>query len=160
MQRLQYPYHSSWKAIVAIAVMFGACLALFAWKTATNDRGVIINHAIELGPRGATIFYGVLALASALFVAAALFLAFSRTKFEHHLLIDDRGLELPKSNWAQAHQLIAFADITSVEQVVMSGQHWIIVKHRGGKVNIDRNRLPNKAAFEEVAQALVSRTQR
>ncbi len=157
MERLQYPYNPSWKLIAGVTALFAACLALFAYKTLTNDRGVIINHAIELGPHGATIFYGILAGCSAGFVLIGLFMAMARTRFEHRLVIDGEGIELPKKAWKAEHHRIAFADISDVKHMSMNGNHWIAVKHRAGKINIDGNRLPTKADFEIVLRALVNR---
>ncbi len=160
MERLQYPYRPSWKLIVGVTALFGACLVFFIHQTVTNDRGVIINHAIELGPQGATIFYGVLAFFSGVFVVAGLFMAVARTRFEHRLVIDEQGVELPSKAWKAEHMRVAFSDIGDVRHMVMNGSHWIAVTHQNGKLNIDGNRLPSKADFEIVMRTLVDRVER
>lgn len=159
MERLHYTYQASWKLIIGVTAMFGACLALFGYKTATNDVGVVINHAIELGPQGATIFYACLALASLGFVGMGLTLAVGRSRFDHHLTVDQQGIELPRRPWARDHVRVAFADIVDMKHQSVNGTHFLVVRHKTGKVTIDRNKLPSKADFELVMRTIVERVE-
>ena len=65
---LRRPY---WEAILAV-LFFGACAVFFYFKATNNDRGLIINGIIELGPESADWFYAILGLASGAFVAVGL----------------------------------------------------------------------------------------
>ncbi len=55
-----------------ITVMFGGAAAFLAHRASTNDRGLVINGIIHLGPSSADVFYAVLAILSVGFVAIGL----------------------------------------------------------------------------------------
>ena len=58
---LRRPYK---EAIVAL-VLFGGCAAFFFVRASNNDRGLILNGLIEMGPGAADWFYAILGLLSA-----------------------------------------------------------------------------------------------
>ena len=65
---LRRPYAEGVLAIV----LFGACAVFFYYKATNNDRGLILNGLIEMGPEAADWFYAVLGLLSGAFVVAGL----------------------------------------------------------------------------------------
>jgi hypothetical protein len=58
---LRRPYR---EAILAL-LMFGGCAVFFYVKASNNDRGLILNGIIEMGPQGADWFYAILGILSA-----------------------------------------------------------------------------------------------
>lgn len=65
---LRRPYREGVLAIV----LFGACAVFFYYKATNNDRGLILNGLIEMGPEAADWFYAILGLLSGAFVVAGL----------------------------------------------------------------------------------------
>jgi hypothetical protein len=53
----EYDYRPRLTLIVFVAAFFGLGAVVLGSKAARNDRGVIISHAVELGPDEATAFY-------------------------------------------------------------------------------------------------------
>jgi hypothetical protein len=76
-----------WPTIVLCAGFFGLSAAVLGAKAANNDRGLIINHVIELGPEGATTFYWALTALSVGFVAISAFMACHRLGYRRRLAV-------------------------------------------------------------------------
>lgn len=155
----EYEYRPRWTTIVFCAAFFGPCAAVLGLKAANNDRGLIINRVIELGPDGATILYWVLAALSAAFVGIAAFLAYDRLTFMRRLAFGPTALIVPASRWSQEEQEIAYRDIVALSEATISGQRFLYVTHRGGTFTVTASLLPCKAAFAEVCELLATKAQ-
>ena len=53
----EYKYKPSWLIILLCGGMFALAAVFFGVRANSNDRGLIINHIIELSENGATISY-------------------------------------------------------------------------------------------------------
>lgn len=153
----QYEYRPKWTLIVLCAAFFGLGTAVLGSKAANNDRGVIINRIIELGPDGATAFYWGLAALSAGFVTIAAFLAYHRVTFHQRLAFGPAAMTVPASRWSREEKEIAYRDIASLSEATISGQRFLYVTHTGGKYTITASMLPSKAAFGEVCELLAAK---
>jgi acyl-coenzyme A synthetase/AMP-(fatty) acid ligase len=153
----EYEYRPKWTMIVLCGAFFGLCAAVLGAKAANNDRGVIINRIVELGPDGATTFYWVLAALSAGFVALAAFLAYHRLTYRQRLAFGPAALTVPASQWSRKEKEIAYRDIVALSEATISGQRFLYVAHLGGKHTITASMLPSKAAFVEVCELLAAR---
>ena len=71
MTTIEYPYKPRPRVMLGCVAFFGLIAAGMTYEAITNDRGLILN-GIPLSPRGATIFYAVVAGVCALFVLAGL----------------------------------------------------------------------------------------
>ena len=149
-----YPYQARPRSIVTLIVIGSGMAVFFAWLARTNHVGVIINHAIELGPEGADRLYWCFALLGAGLVVLGGALWYVRAKYERHFLIDDNGIELPKSAFTGAHHRVSFADMTSVRTFAQHGRLFLVVKHRTGKLQVHSNNFPAAADFDAVARRL------
>jgi hypothetical protein len=59
------PLRRPYKETILALVLFGACAAFFFVRASNNDRGLILNGIIEMGPEGADWFYAIMGLLSA-----------------------------------------------------------------------------------------------
>jgi hypothetical protein len=150
----EYEYRPKWTMIVFCGAFFALCTAVIASKAANNDRGVVINHIIELGPEGATTFYWGLAALCAAFVVIAVFLAYHRVVFKQSLLFGPAVLIVPASQWSRAQKEIAYRDIHKLSERSVYGQRFLIIACAGGKYTVNASMLPSKSAFEEVRELL------
>jgi hypothetical protein len=153
----EYAYRTKWTMIVICALLFGPCTAVLGTKAANNDRGVIINRLIELGPDGATAFYWVLTAIGAGLVAMAAFLAYHRLTFDHRLVFGPAAMTVPASLWSRAEKAIAYRDIVELSGAAIDGQRLLYARHAGGKYTIDASLLPSVAAFDEVCELLATK---
>jgi hypothetical protein len=67
------PLRRPYKETILALVMFGGCAAFFYVRASNNDRGLILNGIIEMGPAAADWFYAILGLLSAAMALAGLF---------------------------------------------------------------------------------------
>jgi len=67
------PLRRPYKEAILALVLFGACAAFFFVKATNNDRGLILNGIIEMGPEGADWFYAVMGIFSAAIASLGLF---------------------------------------------------------------------------------------
>jgi hypothetical protein len=153
----EFAYHPKWTTILACAGFFGLAAVVLGIKAANNDRGLIINGIVELGPEGATVFYWVLTAASMGFVAAAVLIAYHRLTYRQRLAFGRSALIVPAWRWSRQEKEIAYQDIRELSTATISGQRFLNITHRGGKFTITASLLPSKAAFEEVRELLAAK---
>ncbi|MBE7463852.1 MAG: hypothetical protein HS116_10135 [Planctomycetes bacterium] len=154
---LKYEYRPKWALIILSGAFFGLGTAVLGYKAANNDRGVIINNIIELGPEGATTFYWVLAAISAGFVATTVFLVYQRVAFHQRLVFGPAAMTVPASRWSREEKVIAYQDISALTETVVSGQRFLYVMHPGGRYTIAATLLPSNAAFAEICALLAAK---
>ena len=155
----EYEYRPKWTLIVFCAAFFGLGAVVLGEKAANNDRGLIINRVIELGPDGATVFFWVLTACSVGFVAIAAFLAYHRLTFRQRLAFGPTAVIVPVSRWSREEKEIAYRDILGLSEATISGQRFLYVTHPGGKYTITASMLPSRAAFAEVCELLAVKAQ-
>jgi hypothetical protein len=153
----EFEYKPRWTTILACGVFFGLCAVVLGIKAANNDRGLIINGIIELGPDGATLFYWVLTTSSIGFVAVAILIAYHRLTYRQRLAFGVSSLIGPTSRWSRQEREIAYRDIRELSTITISGQRFLYITHLGGKYTIAASLLPSKAAFEEVCELLATK---
>jgi hypothetical protein len=67
------PLRRPYKEAILALVLFGGCAAFFYVRASNNDRGLILNGLIEMGPQAADWFYAILGLLSAAMAFAGLY---------------------------------------------------------------------------------------
>lgn len=148
-----YPYRFGWPLLLFCLVLFGAGCPLLWRKAATNQRGLIINGLIELGPDGATTFYGVFAaLGAAIFVMFALMAWHNLTA--PPLVLSTDSITIPALFKGPA--AIPYASISDLAMINWSREVVLQIVHADGKTNIVASMLP-KGAFAEVVQVVTDR---
>ena len=153
----EYEYKTKWTAIVLCAAFSGLCTVVHGSKALSNDRGLIINHIIELGTDGATTFYWFLTSGSAGFVVATAFLAYHRVAFRQRITFGPAGVTIPASRWSRDKKEIAYRNIQALSPATLGGQYFLYVMHSGGKYVITASMLTSKAVFEEVRDLLAAK---
>ena len=153
----EYEYKPKWTVIVFCVAFCGSCAVVLGFKAANNERGVTINHLIELGPDGATAFFWSLTACSCGFVAIAVHLAYHRIAFRQRLAFGPASLTVPVSRWSHVEKEIAYSDIKELTERTISGQRFLYVTHPGGKYTITAAMLPSRAVFDEVCELLAAR---
>ncbi len=120
----------------------------------SNDRGLIINHVIELSKNGATIFYRVFCFLSLCFVAITIALTFHRLKYRQRITLTAADIIVPVSRWSADEKLIEYKDISSLSESNVSGQTFLYLFHSGGKYIINRSMPPSKKVCREIIKLL------
>ncbi|WP_225767136.1 hypothetical protein [Inquilinus sp. Marseille-Q2685] len=154
---LSYPYKPRIGLMVLATLFFAVCAAVLGSKAATADHGVVLNGLVELSAGGARTFYWVLAGLSAAFVAAGLFSIAVGLFSQRSLQVSDSELSAPSYLWASAPIVVSISDISEIRLRTISGQRMLLVRHRGGALNIMEKMLPDRASFEAVHAAIAER---
>src|SRR5688572_26539960 len=140
-------------------LFFGACSVVVAFKAAGNENGIRLFRFIEWSPEGANRFYLVLSIATGVFALVALFGLGKRLTCPQQIVLDDSGLDLPKSMFSRESLRAPFTEIASVSVSEVMGERTLRIALKDGKKKeIVQNHLPSRQAFDEIAQALQERT--
>lgn len=145
-----YDYRPKWTTIVLCAVFFGACAFVLTAKAQGNDRGLIINHIIELSPSGATVFYWVLAASSMGFVLMSGLLTVVRLTVHQRITVTEESLTFPPSRWSSEEATVPFGEIINLTASEVSGQRFFTIVYGGGKFTLTASLLPTNADFDEI----------
>ena len=153
----EYEYKPSWLIILLCGGMFGLAAVFFGVRANSNDRGLIINHVIELSENGATIFYWVFCFLSLGFVTITIALTFHRLKFRQRIAFTPTGIIVPASRWSADEKLIEYKNILALSEANVSGQTFLNLFHSDGKYIINRSILPSKKVYREIIELLEQR---
>ena len=143
---------------MAFASAFFAAIAFFMGREATlNDRGLVINGLIHLGPSGATIFYWCIAAIGAAFVTIGIPALFVGLLSSRRITLTATEISAPKFGFSRVATVVKLADIQHVSMQVVHKQRFLNVFHGNGKLTINESFLPSRVAFEELCAAIASR---
>lgn len=124
-------------------------------KALGNQVGLTINGILQLGPKGATVFYWILCVLSLGFVAAAAFLSFHRLTRQQRLAFTADAIFLPSSRWSSDEIAIPYHEIVKLATAEISGQRFLyLYRNDNTKFTITASLLPTKVAFDEVRTLL------
>jgi len=156
------PLVRPYKQVILAVLLFSACAVFLAYLAKTNDRGVIIYHLIHLGPDGADIFYAVLSLLSAGFVAIGVLGAYRISRFEtFQLVLGDSTLSMPTgATFRVTEAEILFRDIVSVEMLPPDAPKRLMIHARTGSHGLPANYLPNGWTLREVGDRIIERARK
>lgn len=153
----EYPYKPKVLVMLLAALFFAACGAGLTNAALTNDRGLIINGIITLGPGGATIFYWVMVGACSVFVLGGLWGIIIGLTSDRRLVLTETGIRAPKGGYSRQYVTIRFSDILNVTMQSVQKQRFLTVHHTNGKMSIAQSMLPDKEAFEEVTRMVTQK---
>jgi hypothetical protein len=143
---------------MALASAFFGAIAFFMGREATlNDRGLVINGLIHLGPSGATIFYWCIAAIGAAFVAIGVPALLVGLFSSRRITLTATEISAPKFGFSRAATVVKLANIQHMRVQVVQKQRFLNLLHTNGKLTINESFLPSRAAFEELCAAIASR---
>lgn len=152
-----FPYRTRMGTMLLAAAFFGGCAAIFAYKAATTDRGLIINGLIELDPSQAKVFFRVLEALSWLFVVAAIFATIHGRMKNPVLTLADDYIDIPTGIFGRREiTRIEFKNVTGASLDKISGQQILNLWTPATRAAVAKSLLPD-GAFERVLTAVRSR---
>jgi hypothetical protein len=151
----EYSYQSKWTLILGCIAFFALGAVVLAVKATRNQRGLLLEGVIELGPEGATRFYWGLAACGLGFVSLGAFLAYQRLRFRQRVALTATSLLVPKSNFSHEEIEIRYRDIEKLVQQSINGQHFLkIVRTSGKNYSLLASKLPSNADFSDFVYLL------
>ena len=143
---------------MALASAFFGAIAFFMGREAMfNDRGLVINGLIHLGPSGATVFYWCIAAIGGAFVAIGIPALFVGLFSSRQVTLTATEISAPGFGFSRTATVVKLADIQHLSTQVVQKQRFLNVFHTNGKLTINESFLPSRAAFEELCAAIASR---
>jgi hypothetical protein len=156
MGERHYTYNARWQVIFGADGFFAICAVVLAHKAATNDRGVIIESLIRLGPEGATTFFWCLTVCSVLFVLAAIAMAVRRIANPRTLVIDATGLWIPHGAFQTKQARVEFSEILSVSELKVKRQVFLRLKTYHKTYSITESLLPSRRDYDDIKSTIGS----
>ena len=157
MNEVRIPYKPNKTVFLFAVAFFGVCAGVMGNVAITNDKGLLLNRIFEFSPQGATIFYGVIAGASLVFVLVGLLALVKSVTTKREIVISDTSLTSPKSGFSKIDVTVDFSDVTNVALQTVQKTKILNIDHPGGRLSIPNSMLPNKQAFEELVSLLQTR---
>ena len=157
--RRVYPYMPSWKVMISLFLFFTFASIVVGVKAAGNTGGVRLFRLIEWSQKGATRFYITISILCGVFALVGLFGLWKRFARPQEIVVDDEGLEVPRSILSRDRVRVPFAEIASVSITEVMGERTMRVDSRdGSKREIAQNHLPSKKSLDEILEILRART--
>jgi hypothetical protein len=157
MNTLNFPYRPNpWKMLLA-CVFFAGCALVMGSEAIFDDRGLIIDRVIRLGPSEARTFNWCVAAISAAFVPFGIFAFCAGLWSGHQLSMSQTELSVPSFLFSQKPTIVKLADIQRVNLRVIKKRRFLNILYSGGKLTISESLLPSPAAFEELFSAIAHR---
>ena len=157
MQEIRYPYKPKTIIFVLIIALSGTAAAVLAYIAATNDRGLILNGIIEFSENGATIFYWCLAGAAVLFIVFGSIILVKGITSKKEVIATQEDIAAPKSGVSNKIITISYSEIIDLDIQKVQGQRFLTIFYSEGKLSIPQSMLPNKKAFEELADFVANK---
>lgn len=155
MENDQYEYGAKIKLALMGILFFGIIGAFLVFQGMENEKGLIINHMIELSPNEASGLYFLLSGASFLFAALAL-AAMAQSLFQGKtfLIIYPDRFTVPKSLF-QKEKNVYFSSIKAVKAQNVSGTKTLTFQSDDGKVCISNRSFKNEAFYQEAIEKIL-----
>jgi hypothetical protein len=136
---------------------FTLCAVFYFYKTATNDRGLILNGLLEFGAAGATAFYCTLGVLSLMFVLSAVLGVAHGLIRRPVLIVADDYITVPGTFLRRRENRIVLSQITAASIQKIYGQQLLTVWSGASKVTIARSMMPSQELFDRLVQIVAQK---
>lgn len=152
---LRRPYP---EALLAL-VMFGGCAAFFYFKAVNNDRGLILNGLIEMGPEGADWFYGVMGFLSAGLALMGLLGVWRISQIKHFQIdLGRKDMTLPVGPLFRAPVVtVPYDRIDSVELLGEGEKATVIIREGDQAYSISGRWIADGWAAQQILEEVIAR---
>ena len=148
-QDMRIPYKPKAWLMLAGVVFFGACLAVFVAQLLGGRLGTL-----DL------IVFGLLAVASVVFVVIGLVAFFSALTSKIEIVVTKDSISAPKSGIARKSVTVQFRDQIGLDVTAVGRQKFLDLSHPGGTLNIAAQSLPKGVSPEDLFHAVHERRER
>lgn len=157
---LEYSYKVNVKKMGLLVPIIAGLAVFMAHLGMTNDRGLILFHAIELDIENAKIFYWCMAAILGLSAGACLVAVITQLNAGDAtvLRIADDGFTIPVGFFEKRMEFVRYTDITKLTMMSVQGQNYLIIKHMGGKISLQQQSMENADAFTAATTAIIARS--
>lgn len=156
MEEIKFYYKTSTFKNLLGVFLFGAMTATLVHKAITNDRGLTINHIIELSPNSAAFFYWAGAIILSSVTLFGLWGIFAGKSLKKEIILTDHEISAPKSVISKKIVTIKYSDITGLNIQTVQKSKFLNIIHNGGKLTIPNSQLSNDD-FKKILEIITSK---
>ncbi|MDI1228089.1 MAG: hypothetical protein PSY14_10430 [bacterium] len=156
---LEYPYKVNVKKMGLLIPVIAGLAVLIVHLAMTNDRGLILFHAIHLGVENATIFYWGLSAVLGLAAGACLVAVITQLNAGDAtvLRIADDGFTIPVGFFEKRMEFVRYSDITKLTMMSVQGQNYLVIRHMGGKISLQQQSMADEQSFLVASGTIMAR---
>lgn len=146
---LEYSYKVNVKKMVLLIPVIAGLAVFMAHLGMTNDRGLILFHAIELDVENAKIFYWCMSAILGLSAGACLVAVITQLNAGDAtvLRIADDGFTIPVGFFEKRMEFVRYSDVTKLTMMSVQGQNYMVIRHMGGKISLQQQSMENRDAY-------------
>ncbi len=146
---LEYSYKVNVKKMVLLIPVIAGLAVFMAHLGMTNDRGLILFHAIELDVENAKIFYWCMSAILGLSAGACLVAVITQLNAGDAtvLRIADDGFTIPVGFFEKRMKFVRYSDVTKLTMMSVQGQNYMVIRHMGGKISLQQQSMENRDAY-------------
>lgn len=154
----KYPHDTAMRYLIILTGIMGAGALDMGYLAMTNDRGLVINGLIRLGPTGATIFYSLITVFLGAFFLYCAAMLLQRIINPHSLIIRHDGIIFCDGRLKPKQTLVPFAAIQMIgqQQGVKGGTRTLVLKVGNQKFLIHEEYLGNRRNYDEIYATVAS----
>ncbi|AJO75908.1 hypothetical protein [Pseudomonas sp. MRSN 12121] len=149
----RYYYGPNYKKMTLAGLVFGG-LSLFGIFGTPSENSSMIRLIEALGLNGHLVLQLVGVLGLAMTVAVAGSLIFLRGAGNRYVVLTDKKLFAPVSNFSSKTREIRLINISDLELVEVFNQRFIRVTHADGKMELVENMFKNPSLFHDCYEAI------
>lgn len=158
VETLRFRYRPQPGRTLLVGAFFALCAIVLVHMARTNDRGMVINHIIELDPAWARGVLWALAACAVAFVLVALVSIASALGQERWIVLDKHAVTAPPFGFSKKQRRIAFADVADLRLRQVHRQRFVeIVGSDGRKLSVPASMLSSQAEFDRLLDELARR---
>lgn len=157
MEPRTYTYRASAPIMFMVIVFFGACAWVIAHQALNVEGPVRLKYIGRVSVEAVPYVLWTLTGVSLAFVLAGIFGLFRSFSGGGVILLDDNGIEAPRSQVSSRTRRLEWTRITAVKVIEMRGQVILSLTAGDRKLTIARSGLRPKGAFDELLAQVQTR---
>ncbi len=153
------PLRRPYRDLVLAFVLFGACAVFFYVRASNNDRGLILNGVIEMGPEGADWFYAIMGILSAAMSGAGLWGSWNVAQIQNwHLDLGKTEMTFPGAPLLRSPMVkVPYDRIVAVEMITQGTIPALIIREDDRTHNIPSKWIAEDWTAQQVSDEIISR---
>lgn len=153
------PLRRPYKEALLVLFMFGGCAIFFYVKASNNDRGLILNGLIEMGPQAADWFYAILGILSGAMGLAGLFGAWRISQIKNFQIeLGRKEMTFPAAPvFRAALATVPYDRIESVEIVGHGNTSFVTIRESDRAYSIPSRWMADGWTAQQILEEVIAR---
>ncbi len=149
-----FSYKPKLLPVLLALCFFLGCLATMAYALLFEDRQVILENIVELGPGGSKIYFLLMAAASLFPVALSVMAIRASLMPDRRILLSPTHVTIPASILSRRRTDIALGDITGLSLQTERSGRILHIRHGGGTTKATQRFFQDRHHFEHFMECL------